>query len=234
MKDLYFFITIIRRADHEEYEQFFRENKIAHVYSVNCNGTVHEKYLDLLGIERTEKTMLITVVTDDTLKTLTERLIFDMRINLPDRGVAMALPIASIGGTRALEYFTDGQIRTEITEENEMQSDFELIIAICEKGYTEVVMDAAREAGAGGGTSIKAKGTGAKHAEKFFGISIAEEKEIIMIVSDVAKKKDIMRAIMQKAGIDSEAHTLVLSLPVSHTAGFRFGGVETIGKDTDL
>ena len=45
MKDLYFFITIIRRADHEEYERFFRENKIAHFYSVNCNGTVHKKIL---------------------------------------------------------------------------------------------------------------------------------------------------------------------------------------------
>ena len=178
--------------------------------------------------------MLISIVTGNTLKTLTERLVVDMHINLPDRGVAMAIPMASIGGTRALEYFTDGQIRTEITEENEMQSDFELILAICEKGYTEVVMDAAREAGAGGGTTIKAKGTGAKHAEKFFGISIAEEKEIIMIVSDVARKKDIMRAIMQKAGIDSEAHTLVMSLPVSHTAGFRFAGMDTLSIDSDL
>ena len=102
-----------------------------------------------------------------------------------------------------------------------MQSDYELIVAIYEKGYTELVMDAAREVGAGGGTVIHAKGTGSG-TEKFFGISLAEEKEIVFIVCRHFRKKQIMRAIMQKAGVDSKAHALVFSLPVSETAGFRF------------
>ena len=91
-----------------------------------------------------------------------------------------------------------------------------------------MVMDAAREAGAGGGTTINAKGTAAG-AEKFFGLSLAEEKEIVLIVSDAEKKKDIMKAIMQKAGIDSKAHALVFSIPVSTTAGFRFA--DTVDKE---
>jgi len=101
---------------------------------------------------------------------------------------------------------------------------------IYEKGYTDLVMDAAREAGAGGGTTIRAKGTGAG-AAKFFGISLAEEKEIVFIVSDVNKKKGIMKAIMQKAGVDSKAHALVFSLPVSETAGFRFA--DAVDKDSE-
>ena len=101
------------------------------------------------------------------------------------------------------------------------ESTYELIVAIYEKGYTDLVMDAAREAGARGGTTIHAKGTGAG-AEKFFGMTLAEEKEMVFIVSHVDKKKDIMRAIMQHAGVESKAHALVFSLPVSETAGFRF------------
>ena len=89
-------------------------------------------------------------------------------------------------------------------------------------------MDAAREAGAYGGTTIRAKGTGAG-AAKFFGLTLAEEKEIVFIVSRTEQKKDIMKAIMQKAGIDSKAHALVFSLPVSDTAGFRFA--DAIDKD---
>ena len=96
-----------------------------------------------------------------------------------------------------------------------------LIITIVDKGNTDMVMDAAREAGAGGGTTIKAKGTGAG-AQKFFGLSLAEEKEMLFIVTPTDKKKDIMKAIMQNAGIDSKAHSLVFSLPVTETAGFRF------------
>ena len=56
-----------------------------------------------------------------------------------------------------------------------------LIIVIVNKGNTDVVMDAARSVGAGGGTVARAKGTGAEMA-KFFGVSISEEKEMVYIV----------------------------------------------------
>lgn len=223
-------MTIVRRKDAPEYEEFYRGEGVEVVYTTPCNGTAHAKTLDLLGVERTEKSMLLSTVTADTLKTLKRRLTVDMKIDLPDRGVAMAVPLSGVGGSRTLEYFTSGQIVADNTktEDNTMQSSHELIIAIYEKGYTDLVMDAAREAGAGGGTTINAKGTGAG-AEKFFGLSLAVEKEIVLIVSDVNKKKDIMKAIMQKAGIDSKAHALVFSLPVSTTAGFRFS--DTIEKE---
>jgi hypothetical protein len=66
-------------------------------------------------------------------------------------------------------------------------------------------------------------------SEKFFGITLAEEKEIVLIVSSTEQKKDIMRAIMQKAGIDTKAHALVFSLPVTDTAGFRLA--DTVDKE---
>lgn len=223
MKDLFFWITIIKRADAQEYEAFYREHDVSVIYSVPCNGTVHEKTLDLFGLERTEKTMLFATVTDATQKKLKRLLTTQMMIDLPDRGVAMGIPLSGVGGIKTLEYFTSGQELAPKTEETEMnqESSYELIVAIYEKGYTQLVMDAAREAGAGGGTTIHAKGTGAG-TEKFFGMTLAEEKEMVFIVSHVNKKKEIMRAIMQKAGIDSPAHALTFSLPVSETAGFRF------------
>lgn len=232
MKNLYFLITIIRRTDANEYETFYSAHNVNILYALNCNGTVHKKTLDLLGIERTEKTMLFTVTDGDSLKTLTRALTTEMKIDLPDRGVAMAIPLASIGGTYTLEHFVDTEKICDTEKEKEnMNSDYELIVAIYEKGFTDMVMDAARSAGAGGGTTVKARGTGAKAAEKFFGISLAEEKEIVFIVSDVNKKKDIMRAIMHNAGVNTDSHALVFSLPVSETAGFRFA--DTVEKDAE-
>ncbi len=230
MKDLYLLMTIVRRNDAAEYEQFYQSHGAGVVYSTSCNGTAHAKTLDLLGIERTEKKMLLSTVTGATLKKLNHRLTVDMKIDLPDRGVAVAVPLSGVGGSRALEYFISGQEITEeqTTEENVMQSSHELIVAIYERGYTDMVMNAAREAGAGGGTTINAKGTAAG-AQKFFGVSLAVEKEMVFIVSSVDKKKEIMKAIMQKAGMDTKAHALVFSLPVSATAGFRFA--DTVEKE---
>ncbi len=231
MKNLYLLITIIQRSDAEEYEAFYLRNGVSVTYSTMCNGTAHAKTLSLLGIERTEKTMLLSMVSGSTLEVLKRRLTHEMKIDLPNRGVAMAVPLSGVGGAKTLEYFTTGQgSESDNTEEKKMQSEYELIVAIYEKGYTDLVMDAAREAGAGGGTTIRAKGTGAG-AEKFFGLSLAVEKEIVFIVSQVVKKKEIMKAIMQKAGTDTKAHALVFSLPVSETAGFRFA--DAVEKESE-
>lgn len=233
MSGLYALLTIVRRVDAQEYEEFYRRHGISVTYSANCNGTAHEKTLALWGIEKNEKSMLISFVSEGSLGAILGGLALEMKIDLPDRGIAVAIALSGIGGAKALDYFTAGQQTDRETadaqkEDKLMQATQELIVAIYEKGYTDLVMDAAREAGAAGGTTIKAKGTGAG-AEKFFGLSLAEEKEIVLIVSGVEKKKDIMKAIMQKAGMDSKAHALVFSLPVTDTAGFRFS--DTVDKE---
>lgn len=233
MNQVYWLITIVQRSDMEEYEQFYLDHGVDVTYSSLCNGTAHARTLSILGLERTEKAMLFAVVTGATLKKLKRQLTVEMKIDLPNRGVAMAVPMSGIGGMRTMDYFTAGQeqaLEHDRTEDMHMQSEHELIVAIYEKGYTDLVMEAAREAGARGGTTIRAKGTAAG-AAKFFGLSIAEEKEMVFIVSNSEKKKDIMKAIMQKAGVDTKAHAVVFSLPVSETAGFRFADtVDKVGE----
>ena len=228
MKGLCLLFTIIKRSDIKEYHDFFERNSVSVIYDTLGNGTAHEKTLALLGIEKNEKAVLVSLMTYPTLKKITRGLAIEMKIDLPDRGIAVAVPLSSVGGAKTLEYFSAGQeiddndgAEASENKEVKMQTVQELIIAIYEKGYTDMVMDAAREAGAGGGTTIRAKGTGAG-AQRFFGLSLAEEKEMLFIVAPTEKRKEIMKAIMQKAGIDSKAHSLVFSLPVTESAGFRF------------
>ena len=221
MQKMYLFITITKRDDGDEFTNFFNSKDVSVIYSTPCEGTVRQKTLSLFGLEETLKTVHYCVVTHNKKNELIKALTREMAIDLPGRGIAVAIPLTSMGGKRALEMYANGH-ENDIEEEQIMQEkQMELIVAICEKGHTETVMEAARDAGARGGTVIHAKGTGSKYTSKFFGISIAEEKEMIYIVSSSEQKKDIMRGIMDNAGIDSEAHTIVFSLPVSDTAGLR-------------
>ena len=87
--------------------------------------------------------------------------------------------------------------------------------------YIDTVMDAARSAKAGGGTVIHAKGTGMELAKKYLGVSLVEEKEVILIVTKSREKNQIMKAIMEQAGLDSKERTIVFSLPVTSVAGIR-------------
>ena len=107
----------------------------------------------------------------------------------------------------------------ETAMEREIAHD--LIVVIANQGSTDLVMDAAREAGATGGTVIHAKGTGMEGAEKFLGISLAAEKEMIYIVVHRDKRNEIMSAIMRDAGMASKAKSICFTLPVSATAGLR-------------
>ncbi|MBQ1190124.1 MAG: P-II family nitrogen regulator, partial [Lachnospiraceae bacterium] len=86
---------------------------------------------------------------------------------------------------------------------------------------TNMVMDAARSAGAYGGTVIHAKGTGMELAEKFMGVSLASEKELVLIVTQTELKNPIMQAIMKDAGLQTKAKSIAFSLPVTDTAGLR-------------
>ena len=101
---------------------------------------------------------------------------------------------------------------------------YELSVVIANEGRTDTVMNAARAAGARGGTVLHGKGTGSEAAMKFLNISIADEKEVILIVAPTAEKTAIMSEILKKAGPDTDAKAIAFSLPTSAVAGFGFSG----------
>lgn len=97
--------------------------------------------------------------------------------------------------------------------------DYEVIFCIINAGYSELVMDAAKEVGARGGTVIHAKGTANKEAEQFFKISIQPDKEIVMILVTKGLKDAVLHAIYKQAGLKSDGSGIAFSMPVSHVVG---------------
>ncbi len=132
-------------------------------------------------------------------------------------GVAFTIPIISVGGASVLKYLM-GKNNSDEVSDVEVKFENELIIAVTNRGYTDNVMAVAREAGARGGTVIHARGTGEEESEKFFGTTVGAEKEMIFIVVTEEDKTNVMNAIMEKAGINSEAQTFMFTLPVIDTA----------------
>jgi nitrogen regulatory protein PII len=223
MQKMFFLITITNRDDSDEFTKFFSGKEIPVIYSTPCLGTARQKTLDLFGIESSAKTVHYCVVTENKVCELMRALTREMAIDLPNRGISVAIPLSSIGGKRTLDAFANGHSEDETIDEVKSMNECEteLIVVICAKGNTDLVMDAAREAGAGGGTVVHAKGTGSQYASKFFGMTIADEKEMIYIVSTKERKKEIMKAVIDRAGPETDAHAIVFSLPVSATAGLR-------------
>ena len=163
--------------------------------------------------------VLLAVVTEDTWKAVRTDLRRKMRIDVPGTGIAFIIPVSSIGGKRALQFLTEHQTFALKEESTLKDTRYELLLVIANQGHTGSIMDAARAAGAGGGTVIHAKGTGMEGAAHFMGVELVNEKELVLIVSRTAQKNRIMKAIMDNA--DKKAGSIVFSLPVTDTAGLR-------------
>ena len=98
---------------------------------------------------------------------------------------------------------------------------YELIVCIVNAGFSQNVMEAARSAGAQGGTILRARGSANPEAEEFFNISIQSDKEMVLILAPKAIKDDILKAIYKDCGLPDEARGIAFSLPVNRTTTIK-------------
>jgi nitrogen regulatory protein PII len=101
------------------------------------------------------------------------------------------------------------------------ETKHDLIVSIINQGYSDEFMAAAREAGATGGTVINARGLAHQGPVKFFGVSVQEERELIITLTSREKKAPIMQAVSQAYGITTEAGGIIFSLPVDTIMGLN-------------
>jgi nitrogen regulatory protein PII len=220
MSELYLMTTIAERKLLPRFVSLFQETRIAVGFITLGHGTVPPGGAELF-LSRAEKAVCFSLVTAETWREAKRALRQRLQIDVPGVGVAFLVPLSSIGGPRELRFLTDGQSFARGEESVMRGTERELIVAVCDQGYNELVMDAAREAGAYGGTVVHARGTGMERAERFLGISLASEKDMIFIVVRTKQRDAIMQKIMFRAGMETPAKAIVFSLPVTDTAGLR-------------
>ena len=213
--------TIVDRKVAKKYSELYKENEQHVMFVTLGSGTAANEILDYLGLENTEKAVIFSVQEESAWQKIKRQLQQKLKIDAPGGGIAFTIPLSSIGGKKTLQFLLEGQDYQKEEESTLKDTVHELIVVIADQGNIELIMDAARGAGAYGGTVIHAKGTGMEQAEKFMGVSLAAEKEMIFIVTKKEQKNEIMKAIMEKAGLDSRAKSIVFSLPVTDTAGLR-------------
>lgn len=221
MSELYLMTAIITRDRTRDFAAFYDRYGVPVNFITLGNGTANNELLDYFGLDGTEKAVIFSVVARKTWKKIKTGLEREMQIDVPGTGIAFIIPLASIGGLKALRFLTGDQTFEHGEESVLKDTKFELLVIIANQGYTELIMDAARKMQAGGGTVIHAKGTGMESADKFLGVTLAAEKEIIFIVVKKEQKNAIMKSVMDDAGLNSKAKSVIFSLPVTETAGMR-------------
>ncbi len=216
--ELYQLLAVVDRETEPRLEGVFTSAGTVVGLSQPASGTAGSEILKRFGLASTEKRIVMTVATGAQ-----QRMIFQMArkllyLDIPGNGILAAIPIKAVAGRQTLSYLTDSEITGGTPS---MDFEYELIVVVINAGYADAVMDAAREAGAGGGTVLHAKGTGSMRGEKFYNMRFADEKDMVYIVAHKSEKAAVMKAVNQKAGPDSEARGICFSLPISSVMGLR-------------
>ena len=176
-------------------------------------GTAENKWLRLLGLDDVEKELLWSLMPAPlTRKVMTA--LHDAPCLASTRGVMFTLDVSS-----ALHLCGSPLLSASSLEENmSAQKDtpaYELISVIVNSGSADQVMDAAREAGATGGTVINARGTARPEDAPFFGITLVPEKELVIILCPSKDTESIMARILKEFRNAERGTGIAFHMPVS-------------------
>ena len=177
-------------------------------------GTASNSIIQLLGLGDTSKEIVLTIV-ENSIASDVMAAIRNAVAEKKHFGVLFSVAVPS--------FVRSGEVNGNATENGNLQENnsigekhmagaentetnaYEMINIIVNKGYAEDAMAAARKAGAGGGTILSARGTAKEGDEKFFGMEIVPEKEMLMILVTADKKEAVLGAVkalpcFEKAG----------------------------------
>ena len=202
------------------------EEKVRFYFITRGRGTASSEILDFLGIGASDKAVILCVEQEILVPILLKEARKKLGFHSPGAGIAFTIPLSGIN-TPLLKVFKESINKNDkiaLEREGEaMSSEIhnDLIVAIINYGYSDDFMTVAKEAGATGGTVMNARGLIHNGPVKFLGISVQDEKEIIMILTSREKKVPIMEAVSLKCGVTSKAGGLIFSMPVDYMIGLN-------------
>ena len=185
---------------------------------------------DIFGLGGTTWLITIGLLPKFAVKELLERAGQQFHFHQRGGGIVITIPVTGLQGpllhvlndeARAnLEQRMDERTRKDMAEIRE-KSGYNVIWVSVGAGYSDDVIDAARAAGAKGGTVLRGRRRNSEHVSQMLGISLQDEQDFVMIVAPREEKSKIMAAICEACGLHTPAHGTVVSLPVDEAIGLE-------------
>ncbi len=214
-------VSIINVTDEKRLKEVLDDFSISVSMVFTGTGTAQSAVLDYLGIGSTEKSIVISLFPESDEESIVREIGKQMSLHLVGRGISFTIPLSGISQIIANGLANAASAKT--VEENKIMKaenrNYELIVAVVHADRVDDAMEAARSAGAAGGTIIRARSMENKKAEQLIGLSLSVEQEILLILAKKEGKLAIMEALNERVGLKTDANGVIFSLPVDHTVG---------------
>ena len=214
-------ILITNPKPAERAAEMFRIGAVPTHYRLMARGTASSEMMDILGLGSSDRVMLVSMMPTRFANAMLHKLKKELKLGAVNHGIAFCIPVSGANNLilRMLQQL-DGEEPPERKDEPAMtEMEYAMIAVVVNQGFIDEVASVARAAGARGGTVLHGRRAGDEQAMNFWGLSVHDEKEVVLIVTDAASKRKIMQAIGEKCGMRSEAKGIVASLPVESVIG---------------
>lgn len=180
-----------------------------------ARGTLASHFMQMLGIGSDRREMVKILMSGEDADRFLDVLYDELQMHKPGHGIAYATDVVACAGAHSLPRM-EPDYAAASEEEKKM---YQKITVVVDRGNADRVMDAARAAGARGGTILHGRGSTGKEAQKIFGIEIEEEKEVVVILTPTAITAQVFDAIRQEMDIDSPGRGIMYVEAVAVTRG---------------
>lgn len=206
-------LSIIQRGKGAKYIKMLKESCVPLHYQCVGSGTASSEMMDILGLGSSDKDILLSFTTYNTVIGLSEELGKLVGANMGFNGLAMVISTSAFSRISAEIIKRNSK---QEKQEGKMSSEYKysLILISVNRGFTDAVMQTAKKAGATGGTIIKARLAEAQEIEAYANEKLDEEKEIVTILAPDSVRNQILEDVNAEFGLKSEAQGTVLSIPV--------------------
>ena len=222
---LYFLITVVNSGQASAIVKILTDQGVSAAYVCHGNGTASSDLYNVFGLSNQEKQVIFAPIRYSSYPEIKEALEQRYEASKYAKGVSMLLAVEALIGKAAYKFLANQRDGNEAPkevppmEEIKAKENYEAIFAIVNNGYADLVMEAAKGAGARGGTVLNAHGTGNKEMEKFFGIVITPEKQIVMILVPKTIKDSVLTAIYNMAGLATKGQGIAFAVSASDVIG---------------
>lgn len=217
-------VVIVNRPHVDKVMKILREERIRFHFICLAEGTAGSEFMSLLGLNSIDKSIVFCLEPDFRIKRTLSLLSERLQLRKPGKGIAFVSPLTGLNNSVVQMVLKNIEIdrkeeEGKVDNNCKSSSKYDLIMAVVNQGYVDEVMNAARAAGARGGTVLHGRKIDVDEDAKFFGIAAQLEKDIVAILTTTEQKHEIMRSITKACGLSSEARGMIFSLPVDDIEG---------------
>lgn len=223
-------VSITNKEDQPKLTEVLNRMCVSMHFAGIGHGTARSHHRNYFGLDDVEKRVTFSLIPSYLEASLLREISSELKLYLIGRGIAFTMPISAISNIVEEPIISSGEPEKQKGAKSSLSKKeksvmYELVIAVVNEKYSDIVIDAGRAAGATGATVFHTRSTDNAKIEQSMGTSLPEETDSIFFLTTKEYKLKIMEAIRDAAGLKTEGGAIIFSLPVDELVGIgRFNG----------